>query len=136
MLAEGHVFGEVRTAPDMASALDQLRADGIDVLVIDLALPDAHDVIDRAPASVAVVALSKDTDVGSVMRTYQGGAACFVRTPRNVGEWAAAARAIEQFWLRRTGALGPAGTSWLFELPLGATARSVRDARGAMRRLF
>jgi anti-sigma regulatory factor (Ser/Thr protein kinase)/CheY-like chemotaxis protein len=136
MLAEGHVFGEVRTAPDVASALGQLRAGGIDVLVVDLALPDAPDVLDHAPPSVPVVALSSETDIGSVMRTYQGGATCFVRTPRNVGEWAAAVRAIEQFWLRRSGTLGPAGTTWLFELPLGATANSVRDARGAMRRLF
>ena len=138
MLAEGQVFGQVRTAPDGGSALDELRGGGIDVVVIDLSLPDSSDLLEKVQSadSVAVVALSGDTDVGSVMRTYQGGATTFVRTPRNVGEWAAAVRGIEQAWLRRTGALGPAGTSWLFELPLGATAKSVRDARGSMRRLF
>jgi len=138
MLAEGGVFGEVRTAADAATALDELRADGLDVVVIDLSLEDGAGVLDaaRASGSVAVIVLSGETDMANVMRTYQGGATCFVRTPRNVGEWATAARAIEQFWLRRTGELGPAATSWLFELPLGATARSVRDARGAMRRLF
>jgi len=140
MLAEGGVFGEVRTAPDTGAALDQLRAGDIDVLVIDLSLPGAHELLEQVhssmPDTVAVVALSGETDAGNVVRTFQAGAWCFVRTPRNVGEWASAVRAIEQFWLRRTGAVGPAGTTWVFELPLGATATSVRDARGSMRRLF
>jgi anti-sigma regulatory factor (Ser/Thr protein kinase) len=138
LLAEGGVFGEVRSAPDAATAFDELGAGGLDVVVIDLSLPDGPDVLDtaRSSGSVAVVVLSDETDMATVMRTYQGGATCFVRSPRNVGEWASAARAIEQFWLRRTGELGPPATSWLFELPLGATAKSVRDARGSMRRLF
>jgi len=140
MLAAGTVFGDVRTAADAGMALDELRDGGADVLVVDLSLPGARDLVDTVHASmpdgVAVVALSLDTDAGSVLQTYEEGVTCFVRTPRNVGEWASAARAIEQFWLRRTGALGPAGTTWVFELPLGATAKSVRDARRSMRRLF
>jgi CheY-like chemotaxis protein/anti-sigma regulatory factor (Ser/Thr protein kinase) len=143
MLAGGGIFADVTTADDSDEALDDLRAGPFDLLVVDLSLHGQEGLklladLRSSPAwrDLPVVVLSGHTDADAVLRTYELGANCFVRKPTSVGEWAGAVRAIEQFWLRRTrrDAEAPAGS--VFQLPLGATATSVRDARASIRRLL
>jgi len=83
-----------------------------------------------------VVVLSGHTEADAVLRTYELGANCFVRKPTSVGEWPGAVRAIEHFWIRRSAPRGSAPAGSVFQLPLGATAGSVRDARASIRRLI
>jgi CheY-like chemotaxis protein/anti-sigma regulatory factor (Ser/Thr protein kinase) len=143
MLAGGGVFADVTTADDAVAALDDLRAGPFDLLVLDLSLPglDGLKLLADLRSSpewreLPVVVLSGHTDAAAVLRTYELGANCFVRKPRSVGEWAGAVRAIEQFWVRRNGPHDPAPAGSVFQLPLGATATSVRDARASIRRLL
>jgi CheY-like chemotaxis protein/anti-sigma regulatory factor (Ser/Thr protein kinase) len=143
MLGGGGVFSKVITAADTESALDRLRTGAVDLLVLDLSLPEqlGLDLLAAVRASdewrdLPVVVLSGRTDADVVQRSYALGANCFVRKPRKVGEWAGAVRAIEQFWLRRTERRGAPRSGSVFQLPLGATATSVRDARSTIRRLL
>ena len=141
MLARGGVFAKVATARDAGGALEGLRA-GADLLVLDLWMPEQRglELLSDVRSSTAwhelpVVVLSGRIDADVIQRSYELGANCFVRKPDRVGEWAAAVRAIEQFWLRRTQPDAARPMS-VFQLPLGATASSVRDARSTIRRLI
>jgi CheY-like chemotaxis protein/anti-sigma regulatory factor (Ser/Thr protein kinase) len=141
MLADGGVFAKVATARDAGAAIDGLRA-GADLLVLDLWLPEQQGLelladvrSSRAWRELPVVVLSGRIDAEVIHRSYELGANCFVRKPDRIGEWAGAVRAIEQFWLRRTQPDTTRPMS-VFQLPLGATASSVRDARSTIRRLI
>jgi CheY-like chemotaxis protein/anti-sigma regulatory factor (Ser/Thr protein kinase) len=143
MLAGGGVFADVAVAKDADAALQCLRADAVDLLVLDMSLAEQTglDLLGDVRASpdwrdLPVVVLSGQSDAEVVLRTYELGANCFVRKPRKVGEWAGAVRAIEQFWVRRTEPRDPARAGSVFQLPLGATATSVREARATIRRLL
>jgi CheY-like chemotaxis protein len=143
MLVEGGVFATVAVVGDVDTALVHLRATDVDLIVLDLALPGRQgielltDV--RASAEwhdLPVVVLSGVTDADAVQRTYDLGANCFVRKPRRVVELGPAVRAIEQFWLRHTNPQPANGGTSVFQLPLAATAASVREARDTVRRLI
>ena len=142
MLARGGVFATVVTARDARAALDALRT-GVDLLVLDLWLPEQQglELLNDVRSSetwreLPVVVLSGRIDTDVIQRSYALGANCFVREPDSVGEWAGAVRAIEQFWLRRTQPREASRPVSVFQLPLGATASSVRDARSTIRRLI
>ena len=143
MLALGGIFGDVTTAADAAAALEGLGRGSVDLVVLDLSPPgqEGQKLLAEIHASpqwrdLPVVVLSGHTDAAAVVESYELGANCFVRKPTSVGEWAGTVRAIEQFWVRRTSPHGGGPAGSVFQLPLGATATSVRDARATIRRLL
>ncbi len=143
MLAGGGVFSTVVTARDQTTAFNTLRTGAVDLLVLDLSLPEQQGLellaaVRDSPdwRDLPVIVLSGRTDPEVIERSYALGATCFVRKPHKVGEWAGAVRAIEQFWMRRTGPRDASRSGSVFQLPLGATATSVRDARSIIRRLL
>ena len=143
MLTEGGITADVEIVADVDAALDRLRSGTVDLMVLDLALPDRESLTlltdvrtNAAWAALPVVVLSGVTDPEVVQRTYELGANCFVRRPTRVVELLPAVRAIEQFWERRTGPSAPGITRSMFQLPLAATADSVREARAIVRRLL
>ena len=143
LLVEGGDFGTVAVVRDVDSALAHLQTDLVDLIVLDLALPGRQgiDLLTDVRASPAwhdlpVVVLSGQTDTDAVQRTYELGANCFVRKPRHVVELAPAVRAIEQFWIRHIDPNPAHGGRSVFQLPLAATAASVREARDTVRRLM
>lgn len=141
MLTEGALVADVAIAPDVEAALEHLRGRLVDLLVLDLNLPGRQGIELLADVrssgewrDLPVVVLSGVTDAGVVLRTYELGADCFVRKPRRIVELAPAVRAIEQFWRRHQAPPAEANGS-VFQLPLAATAESVREARDTVRRL-
>jgi CheY-like chemotaxis protein/anti-sigma regulatory factor (Ser/Thr protein kinase) len=140
MLSGGSLVAEVSVAPDVDTALEHLAREPVDLLVLDLNLPGRQgiELLEDVRASgdwsdLPVVVLSGVTDPEIVLRTYELGANCFVRKPRRIVELAPAVRAIEQFWRRQ---LTPDTNGSVFQLPLAATAESVREARETVRRLL
>ena len=96
---------EVRTAESVSSAVRQALAAPVDVLLLDLTLPDGHglDVLDRlraADASPAVsVALTGHDDPTTRARCVAAGCAAVLLKPvparellARVAEWAQVAR--------------------------------------------
>ncbi len=139
MLAGGGVAADVAVVADVDDALRHLGHDDVDLLVLDLNLPGRQglDLLTDVRASprwqkLPVVVFSGVADPEVVQRSYELGANCFVRKPQTVVELAPAIRAIEQFWSRHQ---QPAAEP-LFQLPLAATADSVREARATVRRLL
>ncbi len=139
MLSGGGVIGDVAVASDVDAALQHLGQDAFDLLVLDLNLPGRQGLellsdVRASPKwhSLPVVVFSGVADPEVVQRSYELGANCFVRKPQTVVELAPAIRAIEQFWSRHE---QPADEP-LFQLPLAATAASVREARATVRRLL
>jgi CheY-like chemotaxis protein/anti-sigma regulatory factor (Ser/Thr protein kinase) len=143
LLLDGAVVSEVVVVANVESALEHLDHDKVDLVVLDLALPGRQglellaDI--RASArwpELPVIVLSGMTDAQVVQRTYELGANCFVRKPRRVAELAPAVRAIEQFWARHVAPTSDEPDGSLFQLPLAATADSVREARDIVRRVL
>jgi len=142
MLVEGGVFASVAVVGDVDSALAHLHTDPVDLIVLDLSLPGRQgiDLLTDVRASadwdeLPVVVLSGLTDAAIVQRTFELGANCFVRKPRRVVELAPSVRAIEDFWGRHVDPNAVAKGRSVFQLPLAATAASVREARDTVRRL-
>jgi CheY-like chemotaxis protein/anti-sigma regulatory factor (Ser/Thr protein kinase) len=143
MLTEGGVVADVAVVPDVESALAHLRHDLVDLIVLDLSLPGRQglDLLADVRSTpqwhrLPVVVLSGATDSAVVQRTYELGANCFVRKPVRVVELAPAVRAIEQFWSRHLAPVPAEADGSVFQLPLNATADSVREARDTVRRVL
>lgn len=92
---------DVREAADGAEALDQIRAGGIDVVVLDLRMPglDGFGVIDalkiegRLP-DLPVLVLSAHADQAVASRVMEAGCAGFMRKPFGPSDLAAAVRLV------------------------------------------
>lgn len=143
LLTDGGITAEVVIVTDIEAALAHLRSVPVDLVVLDLALRDHHGLdlladvrTSEAWSTLPVVVFSGVLDPDIVRRTYELGANCFVRKPTKVVELAPAVRAIEQFWARRTGPTTPGIDRSMFQLPLAATADSVREARAIVRHLL
>lgn len=143
LLSDGVLGAEVALATDAGAAIDHLRADRVDLVVLDLTLPGRQGLelladvrADRDLRALPVVVLSGTSDPAVVQRSYDLGANCFVRRPVRIAELVPAVRAIEQFWLRHVMlAAGGSPDEPVFKLPLAATADAVREARAMVRRL-
>jgi two-component system, OmpR family, KDP operon response regulator KdpE len=95
---------EVMTAANGETALDVLRADAVDLVLLDLSLPgmDGHEVIGRVRAwsDVPIVVLSVREQQSEKVRALEAGADDYVTKPFGVEELLARMRAV----LRRAGA--------------------------------
>jgi len=141
LLAEGGVEADVAIVSGVEAALELLRAGGVDLLVVDLALA-GHQGLDLlaavrgepALAPLPVVVLSGTADPELIRECYDLGADCFVRKPRRIVELVPAVRAIGQFWDRHTAVPDPgAHDDSVFQLPLAPTGDAVREARSVVR---
>jgi len=143
LLADGGVEADVAIVSDVEEALACLRSGGVDLLILDLSLPDRQGlelltaIRSGAWRDLPVVVLSGTTDPDLVQESYQLGANCFVRKPHRIGELVPAVRAIEHFWIRHATAppVGPPDHAE-FQLPLAATPDAVREARAIVRGLL
>jgi DNA-binding response OmpR family regulator len=144
LLSEGGVNADVSIVSDLPSALEHLRAKLVDLVVVDLALPDRQGLALLADIratevwhSLPVVVLSGMSDPEVVQRSYDLGANCFVRKPHRVVELVPAARAIEQYWVRHMRPSRQQAQDYIvFQLPLAATADAVREARSSVRNVL
>lgn len=84
---------------------DYLSAPRPDLILLDLNLPgrSGHEVLedikgDRALCSIPVVVLSTSDAERDVAGAYQRGANSFVTKPMDMEDFAAAIRALEDYW--------------------------------------
>jgi CheY-like chemotaxis protein/anti-sigma regulatory factor (Ser/Thr protein kinase) len=143
LLTDGALAAKVVLVSDVESALEQLRTTEVDLVVLDLALPDRHglDLLAEIRSNerwhlLPVVVLSGMSDPQDVQRSYDLGANCFVRKPHRIVELVPAVRAIEQFWARHVVMQTGAVHDNVFQLPLAATADAVREARATVRKVL
>ena len=93
----GHGF-EVVSAPDAAAGVDALRTLAVDVVLLDLVLPDVHGLsllpaIRKAKPRLPVIALTALDDERSKLEGFERGADDYVTKPFSIAELAARLRA-------------------------------------------
>lgn len=104
--AQGYVVLE---AGDGAEAMDQIKRNAVDVVVLDLGLPNMHgfDVIQKlreTGADVPVIVLSSRTDEAGKVKALDLGADDYVTKPFGVDELLARIRTALRHALRKEGA--------------------------------
>lgn len=107
VLAQSGRVARVRCALNGDEALDILRRNPPDLVLLDLNLPakDGRAVLAEIKADaqlrhIPVVIFTTSQAPHDVEHTYQLGANCFVSKPGNLHDFVAAVGAVEQFWLK------------------------------------
>ena len=145
LLTDGLLDAQVEVVTDARTALTRLDDRAIDLVILDLSLPDEQglDLLADVRSSpdlraLPVIVLSGSADPSMVQRSYDLGANCFVRKPRRLAELVPAVRAIEQFWIRHAAQpeVTSLGDGARITVPLAANGEAVREARGTVRRLL
>lgn len=82
---------EVMTAADASEAREMLRSNWFDVIVMDLRLPDIHDLdllieIKESVPHVEVVVITGHGDIDSAVKAMKLGACDFIRKPFNLDQ--------------------------------------------------
>lgn len=122
---------EVVTAADGRRALDLARSDNVDVLVLDVMMPefDGLEVTRRLRASgsrLPILMLTARTEVSDRVAGLEAGADDYLTKPFALDELLARIRAL----LRRSGVTGHRGILQVADLVLDPAARRVtRDGR-------
>lgn len=122
---------EVVTAADGRQALDLARSDNLDVLVLDVMMPelDGLEVTRRLRASgsrLPILMLTARTEVSDRVAGLEAGADDYLTKPFALDELLARIRAL----LRRSGVTGHRGILQVADLVLDPAARRVtRDGR-------
>jgi two-component system KDP operon response regulator KdpE len=99
---------QVIEAEDGKGALEELRRQHIDLLVLDLGLPDmdGFEVIDRlrhSGSTVPILVLSSRTDEAGKVRAFDLGADDYVTKPFGVEEFLARVRAAQRHKMQSQG---------------------------------
>ncbi len=95
---------------DAATALDEIRdpekdACKIDLIILDLNLPgmNGHEFLKRIKElkhlmSIPVVILSTSEEDEDIVKSYEDGAACYVKKPINLEKFKYIIKEIKNFW--------------------------------------
>jgi chemotaxis family two-component system response regulator Rcp1 len=108
------VANELHVVQNGEEAIDFLRQRGSyadasrpDLVLLDLNLPrlDGRDVLadiktDSSLASIPILVLTSSSAEEDIARSYELHANCFVTKPVDFGEFIAAVRSLEGFWLK------------------------------------
>jgi len=122
----------VRSAPDAATAIEAMRGQDFDLVLLDLLLPDADgfsllSAIRAARPRLPVIAVTARDDLSSKLDGFNGGADDYVTKPFSIAELAARINARLR-WREEDGAVLEAG---LLRLDL-ATHRASVDGRSVV----
>ncbi len=113
-LALGDINKEIFEVDDGIEALAFLRKEGKysnsltpDLIVLDLNLPkkDGREVLkeiksDEALKHIPVVIMTVSRDEQDLLKSYKKGANAYIVKPTGLPEFVAAAKSIEDFWLK------------------------------------
>jgi len=124
MLAEVESDVELQHCATLASAIERLATDSIEVVVLDLALPDSQGIetftrLQTAAPHVAVIVLTGNNDTHEALRTVEEGAQDFLVKGRVDGE--SLTRSIDYARSRKES-----------ELQLRASQSKLRDANAQL----
>jgi CheY-like chemotaxis protein len=108
-LAEGKVRNNINVVADGVAALEYLRSDGgarPNLILLDLNLPkkDGREVLaeikdDPLLRRIPIVILTTSSAEEDVLRSYNLHANSYVTKPVDLGQFMAAVRSVEDFWL-------------------------------------
>jgi DNA-binding response OmpR family regulator len=116
----------VATAPTAFAGLEALMADGADVVILDLGLPDLDGAelmrMIRATSKVPIIIATARDDDAEIVRLLDAGADDYVVKPYTAAQLEARIRAV----LRRTGSDGAPEILTVADLRVDADSREVR----------